>query len=104
MRLKGCRGLLNPRLCEGLLLLVYGDNLRNLRDALLKRLPWWKHQRQGIANAGWTTEAPLRSGVSIPIFIVTEDAEQLLHAPISSSFTTESWMSEILQSPPSLLR
>mmetsp|Transcript_2177 Transcript_2177/g.5032 ORF Transcript_2177/g.5032 Transcript_2177/m.5032 type:complete len:209 (+) Transcript_2177:51-677(+) len=41
---------------------------------------------------------------SMPIFMVVEDAEQLLQAPISSNFTSGPSMSTILQSPPSLFR
>ena len=40
----------------------------------------------------------------MPIFMVVEDAEQLLQAPMSSNFTTGPSISEILQSPPSLFR
>mmetsp|Transcript_63823 Transcript_63823/g.152223 ORF Transcript_63823/g.152223 Transcript_63823/m.152223 type:complete len:202 (-) Transcript_63823:28-633(-) len=41
---------------------------------------------------------------SIPIFSVTEEAEQLEHAPCNSNLTMDPSMSTTLQSPPSLCR
>mmetsp|Transcript_90404 Transcript_90404/g.163017 ORF Transcript_90404/g.163017 Transcript_90404/m.163017 type:complete len:278 (+) Transcript_90404:59-892(+) len=60
--------------------------------------------------SGFTFNTSVISGMrsfsvfSMPIFMVVADAEQLLQAPWSSSFTTLPSMSTILQLPPSLIR